>query len=205
MLDALAWRPDVYRGVAVIDSTIDDRTLEQMNEAGVRGIRFNFVKSLGGYPDPGEFRAAVARAASLDWHVVLHLKGEDILELRDEIARLDVPFVIDHMGRVETGPGLDQPAFQALLDLVRRDNGWVKLSCAERMAPAPYRAAVPFARALLEAAPDRAVWGSDFPHPNLADPVDNADLVQLIPRFAPTPDERYRLLVANPAALYGFV
>lgn len=204
MLDALAWRPEAYRGVAIIDSDTDDRTLARMRQAGVRGIRFNFVKSLGGYPDPAVFRAAVDRAAYLGWHVVLHLKGEDLLKLKDEIARLPLPFVIDHMGRVDVTLGVEQPAFAALLDLVRHDNGWVKLSGAERMTAAPYDDAVPFARALLETAPERVLWGTDFPHPNLAAPVDEADLVRLIPRFARSPEERERLLAINPAVLYGF-
>jgi predicted TIM-barrel fold metal-dependent hydrolase len=204
MLDALSWRPEAYRGVAIIDGSTDDRTLAWMHQAGVRGIRFNFVKSLGGYPDPGAFRAAVERAAHLGWHVVLHLKGEDLLTLKDEIARLPLPFVIDHMGRVDVELGVEQPAFAVLVDLVRRDNGWVKLSGAERMTAAPYHDAVPFARALLEAAPQRVLWGTDFPHPNLASPVDEAELVQLIPRFAHTAEEQKRLLVTNPAALYGF-
>jgi 2-pyrone-4,6-dicarboxylate lactonase len=204
MLDALAWRPDAYRGVAIIDRDIEDRSLQQMQQAGVRGIRFNFVKSLGGYPDPDEFRASVDRAAHLGWHVVLHLKGDDLLALHDEIARLPVPFVIDHMGRVDAALGVEQPAFAALLALVRRDNAWVKLSGAERMTVAPYDDAMPFARALLEAAPDRVLWGTDFPHPNLADPVSEEALVQLIPRFAFTAEDRERLLVTNPATLYGF-
>jgi predicted TIM-barrel fold metal-dependent hydrolase len=204
MLDALAWRPETYRGVAIIDSDIDDRTLTRMQQAGVRGIRFNFVKSLGGYPDPEEFRSAVERAAHLGWHVVLHLKGEDLLTLKDEIAGLPLPFVIDHMGRIDVALGVGQPAFAALLELVRRGDGWVKLSGAERMTAAPYDDAVPFARALLDAAPERILWGTDFPHPNLASPVDEGDLVQLIPRFARTPEEQERLLVTNPAALYGF-
>jgi len=204
MLDALAWRPQVYRGVAIIDSDTDDRTLEDMRQAGVRGIRFNFVKSLGGYPDPAQFRAAVDRAAALGWHVVLHLKGEDLLTLKEEIARLSLPFVVDHMGRVDIALGVQQPAFTALLELVRRDNGWVKLSGAERMTAAPYEDAIPFARSLLETAPDRVLWGTDFPHPNLPDHVSEEELVQLVPRFARTPEERQRLLVINPATLYGF-
>ena len=204
MLDALAWRPEGYRGVAIIDSTTDDRTLETMRRTGVRGVRFNFVKSLGGYPDPDEFRGSVDRAAYFDWHVVLHLKGGDLLVLADQIARLPTPFVIDHMGRLDTGSGLDQPAFEALLELARHDRCWIKLSGAERMAPAPYDDALPFARALVKAAPDRVLWGTDFPHPNLAAPVHEEELIQLIPRFAPTSAERHRLLVANPAALYGF-
>lgn len=204
MLDALASRPQAYRGVAIIDSTIDDGSLERMQHLGVRGIRFNFVKSLGGYPDPREFAAAVARAAAIGWHVVLHLKGEDVLSLEEEIASLPVPFVIDHMGRMDVRLGTDQPAFAALLRLMALERAWVKLSGAERMTEAPYEAALPFARALMEAAPDRALWGTDFPHPNLAAEVNEAELIDLIPHFAPTAGDQERLLVTNPATLYGF-
>jgi predicted TIM-barrel fold metal-dependent hydrolase len=175
-----------------------------MHQAGVRGIRFNFVKSLGGYPDPREFRAAIERVVPLGWHVVLHLKGEDLLALQDDIARLPLPFVIDHMGRVDVALGVDQPAFVVLCALIARDTGWVKLSGAERMTAMPYDDAVPFARALLETAPDRILWGTDFPHPNLAAAVSEDELVQLVPRFAWTPEEREQLLVTNPATLYGF-
>jgi predicted TIM-barrel fold metal-dependent hydrolase len=204
MLDALQSRPHSYRGVAIIDTATSDSDLQQMHALGVRGIRFNFVRSLGGYPDPYEFRRAIERVRPLGWHAVLHMKGDDLLNLKDEIARLPLPFVIDHMGRVDVGLGIGQPAFATLLQLVRKDTAWVKLSGAERMAPRSYGEAVPFARALLTAAPDRVLWGTDFPHPNLAEDVSEEELVQLIPRFAPSCEEQQRLLVRNPAALYEF-
>lgn len=204
MLDAVASRPDRYRGVAMIDDSFDDAALLAMHEAGVRGVRFNFVQSLGAYPDPAVFDAVVARIKPLGWHVDLHVKGGDLLAIADVLKALPVPFVVDHMGRVDPAAGVGQPAFQLLLELMRRDGGWVKLSCVERMAPRPYAAATPFAAALVEAAPDKVLWGTDYPHPNLADPVDEADLVALIPSYAPELDQRRRLLVENPARLYGF-
>ena len=204
MLDALAWQPDAWRGIAVIDDTIGDTELEAMAQSGVRGIRFNFVQSLGGYPDPDLFARSIARAAPLGWHVVLHVRGEDLLNLRETIQALRVPFVIDHMGRVDTALGLAQPAFETLLELARLDNAWIKLSGAERMTAAPYDDALPYARRIAETRPDRILWGTDFPHPNLAAAVEERDLVDLIPAFIEGVELQRRMLVENPARLYGF-
>jgi 2-pyrone-4,6-dicarboxylate lactonase len=132
------------------------------------------------------------------------VKGEDILQLEGAIRRLPLPFVIDHLGRVDPAGGVVQPAFQTLLALMRLEGAWVKLSAPERMGGLPFDAALPFARALIDARPDRVLWGTDFPHPNLATPVDERDLVAFIPAYAPDPDQQKRLLVDNPARLYGF-
>ena len=204
MLDALAWRTHAYRGVAIIDDSFDDASLLRMHEAGVRAARFNFVASLGGYPDPAVFAAVIARIAPLGWHVVLHLKGADLLALEDTIRALPVPFVIDHMGRVDVALGLAQPAFALLLSLMSDERAWVKVSGAERMAAHPYYAALPFAQALVAARPDRVLWGTDFPHPNLSDHVDEHELIALIPSIAADEKARQLLLVDNPAHLYGF-
>lgn len=204
MLDALRWRPRAWRGVAVIDDATGDAELEAMADLGVRGIRFNFVQSLGGYPDPEMFARSVARIAPLGWHVVLHVKGEDLLNLRETIRALRMPFVIDHMGRVDTALGLAQPAFEALLELARLDGAWIKLSGAERMSAAPYDDALPYARRIAEVRPDRILWGTDFPHPNLAAEVEERDLVELIPAYLDDAEVRRGMLVDNPARLYGF-
>ena len=204
MLDALAWQPDKWRGVAAIYDGTSDRDLRQMHDAGVRGIRFNFVKSLGGYPDPDLFSRSCERAAAFGWHVVLHLKGEDLLTLQDTIADLQIPFVIDHMGRVDAALGLLQPAFTTLLALAELDGAWIKLSGAERMSVAPYAEALPFARELARVRPDRILWGTDFPHPNLKEDVSELELVDLIPSYVADADLRWRMLVDNPARLYGF-
>lgn len=204
MLDALAWRPDRYRGVVVIDDRFDAATLRAMDAAGVRGARFNFVQSLGGHPDPAVVARVVERIAPLGWHLVLHVKGEDLLVLEPMIRALPIPFVIDHMGRVDVARGQAQPAFAVLRDLLTLDGAWVKVSGAERMAPYPYGDALPFARTLVADRPDRVLWGTDHPHPNLADPVDERDLIDLIPQIAAEPSVRQRLLVTNPATLYGF-
>ncbi|MFN7103869.1 MAG: amidohydrolase family protein [Pseudorhizobium sp.] len=204
MLDAIAWRPDTYRGVAIVDDTFDDKALQQLHDGGVRGVRFNFVRHLGGAPDMAVFDRVIAQIRALGWHVVLHLDAVDIAPLSDMIRALPVPFVIDHMGRVDTSLGTGQPAFRSLLEMAKRDNCWVKVCGSERISRYPFDAAVPFARALVEASPDRTLWGTDFPHPNLKEPVDEADLVDLVQRFAPAEEERQRLLVDNPARLYEF-
>ena len=204
MLDAIAWRLDRYRGVAIVDDSFDDRALQTLDDGGVRGVRFNFVKHLGGAPDMAVFDRVIDRIKGRGWHVVLHLDAVDIVPLSDMIRRLPVPFVIDHMGRVDTSLGVDQPAFRSLLELSRRDDCWIKVCGSERISRFPFDAALPFARALVEASPDRTLWGTDFPHPNLKEPVDEADLTDLIPKIAVTAGQRQRLLVDNPARLYGF-
>lgn len=204
MLDAIAWRPDCYRGVAIVDDSFDDSALQRLDGGGVRGVRFNFVRHLGGAPDMGVFDRVIDRIKGGGWHVVLHLDATDIVPLGEMIRRLPLPFVIDHMGRIDTALGTGQPAFQALLELARQENCWVKVSGSERISRFPFDAAVPFARALVEVSPERTLWGSDFPHPNLEGEVDEADLVDLVPRFTIDASSQQRLLVDNPARLYGF-
>lgn len=204
MLDAIAWRPDRYKGVAIVDDTFGDLAYQELDDGGVRGVRFNFVRHLGGAPDMDVFERVIDRIRGRGWHVVLHLDATDIVPLADMIRRLPIPFVIDHMGRVDTTLGTGQPAFQALLELARQENCWVKVCGSERISSFPFDAAVPFARALVETSPERTLWGTDFPHPNLKEPVDEADLVDLVTRFSLTAEEQRRLLVENPARLYGF-
>ena len=136
--------------------------------------------------------------------MVLHLDAPDIAPLSAMIRQLPLPFVIDHMGRVPAAAGLDQPGLRALIELSRLENCWIKVCGAERIAMPPYDQAVPIARALVEAAPERVLWGTDFPHPNATHEADEADLVDLVPRYAPDALAQRRLLVDNPARLYGF-
>ncbi|MBW6401350.1 amidohydrolase family protein [Roseomonas sp. HJA6] len=204
MVDALRADPARYRGVAMIDDATPDAELQEMHAAGVRGIRFNFIKALGGGPDMALVRRAADRVRPLGWHLVLHLQGDGVREKEEFIRGAGMPVVIDHMGRVDPALGVEGPAFRTLLALMEDPRIWVKLSGAERMARSPFAEALPFARALQRAAPDRVLWGTDFPHPNLATPVDEMEMLNLIPDFAPTPADHQRLLVDNPAALYGF-
>jgi len=204
MLDAIASDPQRYRGVAIVDDGFTEADYDALHAGGVRGVRFNFVKHLGGAPDMGVFARVIDRIKARGWHVVLHLDAPDIAPLSAMIRRLPLPFVIDHMGRVPAAAGLDQPGLRALIELSRLENCWIKVCGAERIAMPPYDQAVPIARALVEAAPERVLWGTDFPHPNATHEADEADLVDLVPRYAPDALAQRRLLVDNPARLYGF-
>jgi 2-pyrone-4,6-dicarboxylate lactonase len=203
MLDCIASAPERYRGVAIVDDTFSARQLTALHDGGVRGVRFNFVKHLGGAPDGQVFRRVIDRIRPLGWHVVLHLDAPDIADLAPMIASLPVTAVIDHMGRTPAERGIGQAPFQALLELVKNTHVWVKVSGAERIAAPPFRDAIPFARALMQAVPYKVLWGTDFPHPNLKHAVDEADLVDMLRDYG---DDRalMQLLVTNPTALYGF-
>lgn len=205
MIDAIASSDGAYRGVAIVDGTITDEGLRELDEGGVRGVRFNFVKHLGGTPDLDVFDRVLDRIQPLGWHVVLHLDAGDILEHAERISRIKVPFVIDHMGRVQAKNGLEQEPFRRLLDLMRNELTWVKVCGPERVssAGAPFHDAVPFAARLIEAAPDRVLWGTDFPHPNISGDMPNdGDLVDLLAQAAPDEVLRRRILIDNPDRLY---
>jgi predicted TIM-barrel fold metal-dependent hydrolase len=207
ILDAIAQSGGCYRGVANVDASVTDAELQRLDEGGVRGIRFNFVQHLGGTPDLGVFHDLVARVAPLGWHVVLHFDAKDLVDFGDMLKNLPVPFIIDHMGRVPTGDGLKQRPFQILLETARMENCWVKICGAERISSAgpPFTDAVPFAQALLNVAPDRILWGTDWPHPNIKKHMPNdGDLVDLIPLYMPGAALQQKVLVDNPQRLYGF-
>jgi 2-pyrone-4,6-dicarboxylate lactonase len=207
ILDAIAQSEGKYRGVANVDGTISDAELEQLHEGGIRGIRFNFVQHLGGTPDMAEFHRLVNRIRPLGWHVVLHFDAADLLEFEEMLLGLPVPFIIDHMGRVPTKDGLDQRPFEILLETARMDNCWIKICGAERVSSAgpPFTDAVPFGQAILEVCPDRVLWGTDWPHPNIKKHMPNdGDLVDLIPLFMPDESLQQAVLVDNPHRLYGF-
>ena len=207
MLDAIATSGGCYRGIAMVDETFTDRDYVALVEGGVRGVRFNFVKHLGGMPDWNVFRQVVERIRKLGWHVVLHLDAADIPELSGIFRKLPLPFVIDHMGRVKADAGLEQAPFRALLELMKLENCWVKVCGSERVSQAgpPFLDAIPFARALVNAAPGRVLWGTDWPHPNVGRHLPNdARLVDLLPLIAPSEELRGKLLIRNPATLYDF-
>ena len=204
MLDALAWQPEHYRGVAIIDGNTPPTDIPVMHRAGVRGARFNFVKHLGGSPDMAVFQNILRRIRPLGWHVVLHVDAPDIVSLSDMIRGLTLPFIIDHMGRVPAKDGVDQQPLLVLLDLAKLNNCWIKVCGSERIDFPPYDKAVPIAKKIVDAIPDRVLWGTDFPHPNSTHDADEADLVDLVPKIAPDAGMQKKLLVDNPARLYGF-
>jgi predicted TIM-barrel fold metal-dependent hydrolase len=205
-LDAIARSGGRYRGTAIIDQSFQDEDFQAMHDGGIRGVRFNFVRHLGGRPDMGFFRRTVERVKAMGWHLILHLDAADLVGSKDLFEKLPVPFVIDHMGRVNAAHGLDQPPFQALLELMKNERCWVKISGAERVSSQgpPFADALPFAQALIRAAPDRVLWGTDWPHPNVKWRPDERALLDLFATMAPEPALQARILVDNPARLYDF-
>jgi 2-pyrone-4,6-dicarboxylate lactonase len=205
-LEALAQSGGRYRGVALVDDSATDKELQALHEAGIRGVRFTFVPHLGGAPDLAMVRRVLDRIRPLGWHVTFLLDPADLIANLDMLGAIRIPVVIDHMGRIKAADGLGQPGFKALLELMKRDHAWVKLSGPDRITTEgpPFHDALPFARALLAAAPDRVVWGTDWPHPNNPWRPDDADLVELLPLIAPDEGARRKLLVDNPARLFGF-
>lgn len=207
ILDAIATSEGRCRGVAIVDESFKDQDYAALHEGGIRGVRFNFVKHLGGMPDMNIIRHVIERIRPLGWHLVVHLDATDISELSGIFRKLPLPFIIDHMGRVKADAGLEQKPFRALLDVLKGENCWVKVCGAERVSVGgpPFLDAIPFAQALINAAPDRVLWGTDWPHPNVGRYMPNdGDLVDLLPLIAPSEDVREKLLVHNPAALYDF-
>ena len=207
IVDAIAQSHGKYRGVANVDDSFSDKDYQFLHEHGFRGVRFNFVKHLGGMPDMDEFHRVLDRIQPLGWHVVLHFDAVDLPEFKNLLLGLPVPFIIDHMARVPVKDGLQQKPFQDLLELIRHEKCWVKICGAERISSEgpPFTDAVPFAQALIEAAPDRILWGTDWPHPNIKKYMPNdGDLVDLIPLFAPDKSTQQKILVDNPHRLYQF-
>src|SRR5262245_20086739 len=205
-LDAISRSGGMYRGTAIIDSSYTENDFQRMHDGGIRGVRFNFVKHLGGRPDMGFFNKTVERLRAMDWHLILHLDAEDLVEFESTFRKLPVPFVIDHMGRVKAADGLDQPPFRVLLETLANDRCWIKICGAERVSSKgpPFTDAAPFAQALVKAAPDRVLWGTDWPHPNVKWMPDDAALLELFPLMAPDAALQQQILVDNPARLYGF-
>jgi 2-pyrone-4,6-dicarboxylate lactonase len=205
-LDAIARSGGRYRGTAIIDETYGDEEFQRMHDGGIRGVRFNFVKHLGGHPDMGFFEKTTQKLRVLGWHLILHLDAKDLAELKPTLERLDIPFVIDHMARVTASGGLSQQPFRLLLELMRNDLCWVKISGAERVSSLgpPFTDALPFARALVAAAPDRVLWGTDWPHPNVKWMPNDGDLMDLFAAMVPDAAMQAKILVDNPARLYGF-
>jgi predicted TIM-barrel fold metal-dependent hydrolase len=205
-LDAIASSGNLYRGVAVVEDAVSDTELKHLHEGGIRGIRFNFVKHLGGVPDLQVFYRLLARIKPMGWHVVLHFDAGDLLEQRELLARIDVPFIIDHMGRVKAGDALGQKPFQALTDLSRNNPlAWIKISGAERVSVGkrPFRDAVPFAQALIAIDAGRLLWGTDWPHPNISKDMPNdGELVDLLAEMCPDARLRHQILVDNPTRMY---
>ncbi|ROR18363.1 putative TIM-barrel fold metal-dependent hydrolase [Comamonas sp. BIGb0124] len=210
ILDAIARNPSQARGIALVHTDISGAALQNLHAAGVRGVRFNFIKHLGDAPDPQAVLRLAERIGAMGWHVQLHFGAQDLLDQLPLLHRLQCPFAIDHMGRTPVAGGLAQEACIALLDVLADPRAWIKLSGPERISATlahggafPYADVVPFARQLLAAAPDRTVWGTDWPHPNVREMPDDGDLVDLLAHYGDVA-MLDGVLVRNPARLYGF-
>ena len=204
VVDALNSSQGAWRGVCMINDLVTDEELRTLHAAGVRGARFNFVAHLGGAPDLRVIEAVVTRIKPLGWHLQVHLDAEDILTYRDFLLGLGIPFIIDHMGRVVAKNGLEQKPFKLLLDLMKNERVWVKVSGSERVSSTgrPFHDAMPYARALFAAAPDRVLWGTDYPHPNVKEMPNDGEQVDLFARTFEDEVMRRKILVDNPDRLY---
>ena len=204
-LNAIAKSNGKARGIAVVDPAIPEAELAALHAGGIRGIRFNFLKRLVDDAPKDKF-LEVARRLPAGWHVVVYFEVDILAELRPFLDAIPVPLVIDHMGRpdVTQGPeGADMTALRALLD--SRPDIWFKATCPDRLSPQgePYDDFVAAVRPLVEDYPDRALWGTDWPHPNMEHRIpDDGDLVDVIPRIAPREALQRKLLIDNPVKLY---
>lgn len=206
MLDAIKTSGGAYRGVCIANDTFSENDFQDLHDGGVRGVRFNFVKHLGGAPNLEMMKTVLDRVQHLGWHLVIHVNAEDIIEYEEFFNGIDMEIVVDHMARVPTSEGVGQHAYKILCDFMQRENWWVKVCGSERIAIAPpFYDAIPYAQGLVEIAPDRILWGTDFPHPNIKKHMPNdADLLDLVPLIARDEALQKKILVDNPARLYGF-
>jgi len=207
LVDALEHSGGTMRGIASVKSSIEDAELEALNAAGVRGVRFNFVKRLVDALPREPLVEIASRIAPLGWHIVIYFEAQELPELFDFFASLPTTVVVDHMGRPDVSRPVDGPEFELFVKLMREHpNFWSKVTCPERLSisgPPSYDDVVPFARRLVEEFPDRVLWGTDWPHPNMTSHMpDDGKLVDFIPRIATSAEQQGKLLVANPMRLY---
>lgn len=208
-IDAIARSNGRLRGVGRIDDDTTEKELEAMHAGGIRGIRFEFVEGRRGSTNLPLFERMIERVRPLGWHIELHVDPKVLVEHADWFRGLDLISVVDHFARIQTADGINQPAFRLLLELMERPNYWVKISGADQRTNAPYPHAdvVPFAHALIAKAQDRVLWGTNWPHSNLfqygSTPNDGL-LLNLMLDFAPDESIRNKILVDNPARLFGF-
>lgn len=207
LVDALENSGGRARGVATVRKDINAAELQHLHAAGVRGVRFNFVKRLVDNLPHEELKVVADKIALLGWHVVIYFEAEELDEISDLITSLPTVVVIDHMGRPDVTKTVEGPQFQRLVRLMEaHENFWSKVSCPERLSqagPSTYSDVVPFASYLVERFPDRVLWGTDWPHPNMKSHMpDDGALVDMIPRVARTSELQQALMVDNPTRLY---
>ncbi|MCF2573333.1 amidohydrolase family protein [Brevibacterium sp. UCMA 11754] len=213
LLDVLRSDPDASRGVVTLTSDIDESALAEMHELGVRGVRFNFVKRLVDHPPYKELRLIADKIRQFDWHIVIYFEQHDLADLEDFFRELPVPLVIDHMGRPDVSAGTTGADFSRFLSFVDRTDSWVKVGCPERLTldgpwarPGKqelYTDVAPFARRLIAEQPDRVLWGTDWPHPNLKSHMpDDAAMLNYLAQITDSDSQLHKLLVDNPIDLY---
>ncbi|PDS50558.1 2-pyrone-4,6-dicarboxylate hydrolase [Rhizobium anhuiense] len=207
LVDALRAAGDRARGIATVRDTVTDEELTDLHDAGVRGVRFNFVRRLVDPKPDAYYRTIIERIAPLGWQVVIYFEAADLEERWDFFTSLPTTVVVDHMGRPDVAKPVDGPEFGRFIRLMtEHENVVSKVSCPERLSrsgPPNYDDVIPFARTLVERFPDRVLWGTDWPHPNMTNHMpDDGALVDIIPRIAPTEELRQKLLVDNPMRLY---
>ena len=207
LVDALRNSKGLARGVATVQSSITDEELHALDEAGVRGVRFNFVKRLVDTLPFDHLIKIAERVASLGWHIVIYFEADDLVEYFDFFSSLPTTVVVDHMGRPDVSKPVDGSDFELFLRLLQdNENFWSKVSCPERLSlagPHGYEDVIPFARTVVENFSDRVLWGTDWPHPNMKTHMpDDGKLVDFIPQIAPSPELQQKLLVNNPMRLY---
>ena len=193
------------RAVAVVDTSVTDDELKRMADQGVRGIRFNLVQA--GATTVEMLEPLSRRVNDLGWHVQIHMLGDQIVKIEDILQRLPSPIVFDHLARIPQPAGVEHPGFTVVRRLLDKGRTWVKLSGAyliSKVGPPSYADVTGIARAYVQAAPERMVWASDWPHPSPKEKPDDAMLFDLLAAWAPDEAVRHRILVENPAALYGF-
>jgi len=207
LVDALQSSAGLARGVATVTDDISERELESLHAAGVRGVRFNFVKRL---VDSMPFKSLLNVAAKIQpfgWHIVIYFESQDLPDLYDFFVSLPTTVVVDHMGRADVSKAVDGKEFNLFIKLMQENpNFWTKVSCPERLSkagPPRYDDVVPFSRRIIEQFPDRVLWGTDWPHPNMKTHMpDDGNLVDMIPRIAVTQELQRKLLIDNPMRLY---
>ena len=214
LVDALLSSDGKARGVATVGVDISTEEIQALHDAGVRGVRFNFVKRLVDFMPKADLEAIAAKIAPFGWHIVIYFEAPDLPELWDFFTNLPTTVVVDHMGRPDVSKSVDGEEFNLFVKLMaEHPNIWSKLSCPERLSKTgpkalngeknAYQDVAPFARRLMQLFPERVLWGTDWPHPNLKDHMpDDGLLVEYIAHIAPTAAERQQLLVDNPMRLY---
>ncbi|PCJ84592.1 MAG: 2-pyrone-4,6-dicarboxylate hydrolase [Hyphomicrobiales bacterium] len=205
MIDALIAGGDDYRGVAVVAPDISADELQKMHEAGVRGVRFNFVKRLKVNQSIDDRRKIIEKIAPLGWHVVVYMEPEDLPDIETFLHEIPLPVVIDHMGRLPVAKGVSSPEFTRLATLLQNDKFWLKVGCPERLTEQgpPYSDVDEVAIALIGLIPDQVIWGTDWPHPNMKSHIpDDGFLVDRLATICPQQSQLQALLVDNPDRLY---